>query len=258
LCDAANFYDDLAMTAKQLQSSFFAQLADPQALRLMFEHLPEVYFFVKDRDSRLIAASSNILSRLGMKHEHEFVGKLDSEVFPPHVAAEYREDDLRVFRSGKPLIHRLELWYDPTRTLDWCLTTKVPLFGAKGKVIGLMGITKRDADRSALQPHSDVERAKAYLRANTGRVITTAELAAKIGVSKRSLNRKVNEALGISPYELTLRLRVQAAAEALVKDTASIAEVALAHGFCDQSTFTQHFRKRMGTTPRQFRLRHCG
>jgi hypothetical protein len=63
LCDAANFCDDLAMTAKQLQSSFFAQLADPQALRLMFEHLPEVYFFVKNPDSLKFATHTVIIKK---------------------------------------------------------------------------------------------------------------------------------------------------------------------------------------------------
>ncbi|WP_081452801.1 AraC family transcriptional regulator [Verrucomicrobium spinosum] len=28
------------------------------------------------------------------------------------------------------------------------------------------------------------------------------------------------------------------------------------HGFCDQSTFAQHFRKRMGMTPLQFRKQY--
>lgn len=55
-----------------------------------------------------------------------------------------------------------------------------------------------------------------------------------------------------------LRLRIQSAAEALVKTAAGISEIAIDHGFCDQSAFTQQFRKRTGMTPRQFRLRNRG
>ena len=40
-------------------------MADPQAFRHLFEHLPGVYFFVKDAGGRMIAASSPILERLG-------------------------------------------------------------------------------------------------------------------------------------------------------------------------------------------------
>ena len=67
---------------------------------------------------------------------------------------------------------------------------------------------------------------------------------------------RIRQSLGITRYELMLRIRVQKAAEALVETSESIIEIALAHGFCDQSTFTQHFRKRMGMTPREFRVRH--
>jgi AraC-like DNA-binding protein len=243
------------MTSKQVQSAFFAQIADPQALRGIFEHLPDVYFFVKDRDSRLMAASSNILARLGMKTEAEFIGKSDEEVFPPLVAAAYRADDQQLFRTGKPLINRLEMWYDEKRNLDWCLTTKVPLRGRNGKIIGLMGITRRDAGRGESLIEGEAGRAAAYLRKNTHRVMTTQELAKAVASSERTLNRKINEAFGVSPYEFMLRTRIQASAEALMGSGASIADIALQHGFCDQSTFTQHFRKRMGMTPRRFRLR---
>jgi AraC-like DNA-binding protein len=34
-----------------------------------------------------------------------------------------------------------------------------------------------------------------------------------------------------------------------------IAEIALDFGFCDQSAFTQHFRKHMGITPATYRKR---
>jgi AraC-like DNA-binding protein len=241
------------MSPQALQSTFFNQLADPAALRAIFEHLPEVYFFVKDRDSRLIAASCTILARLGMRHEHEFVGKLDTDVFPPQVAAAYRADDLRVFRTGRPLINRLEVWYDEGRNLEWCLTTKMPLRDRSGRIIGLMGITRRDAGRLQPMVEGVAGRAAMFLRHNTHRVLSVHELARAVGVSERTLNRKINEAFGVSPYEFMLRTRIQAAAEALLQGAESIASIALAHGFCDQSTFTQHFRKRMGMTPRQFR-----
>jgi transcriptional regulator GlxA family with amidase domain len=147
------------------------------------------------------------------------------------------------------------MWYDEKRNLDWCLTTKVPLRGRNGKIIGLMGITRRDAGRGESLIEGEAGRAAAYLRKNTHRVMTTQELAKAVASSERTLNRKINEAFGVSPYEFMLRTRIQASAEALMGSGASIADIALQHGFCDQSTFTQHFRKRMGMTPRRFRLR---
>jgi hypothetical protein len=52
------------MSPKSIQSAFFAGMTDPQAFRLMFDQQPNVFFFVKDRESRLIAASEPMYSRL--------------------------------------------------------------------------------------------------------------------------------------------------------------------------------------------------
>ena len=52
------------MSPKSIQSAFFASMSDPQAFRLMFDQQPNVFFFVKDRESRLIAASEPMYSRL--------------------------------------------------------------------------------------------------------------------------------------------------------------------------------------------------
>ena len=45
------------MAPKSLQSDFFASMTDPQAFRLMFDQQPNVFLFVKNRASHLIAAS---------------------------------------------------------------------------------------------------------------------------------------------------------------------------------------------------------
>ena len=52
------------MTPESIQRAFFASMADPQAFRLMFDQQPSVFIFVKDRESRLIAASLPMYSRL--------------------------------------------------------------------------------------------------------------------------------------------------------------------------------------------------
>ena len=52
------------MAPKSNQRAFFASMADPQAFRLMFDPQPNVFFFVKDRESRLIASSLPMYSRM--------------------------------------------------------------------------------------------------------------------------------------------------------------------------------------------------
>lgn len=244
------------MAALAIQTDFFDRMADPQGIRAIFEHMPGVFFFVKDAQGRHIAANSATFERFGIRGERELVGAMDEKFFPAEVAKAFREDDQKVIRSGKPLINRLEVWYDEQHRLDWFLTTKLPVRDKKGAVIGVMGITRRDEERMRHHDVREVTAAVQYARKHCDRAVTTAELAKAAGVSERHLHRKLRAALGLSPYELVLRSRIQAAAEALARTSAPIIEVALNHGFCDQSAFTQQFRKRTGMTPREFRRRH--
>jgi AraC-like DNA-binding protein len=246
------------MSSKSIQKAFFASMTDPQAFRLMFDQQPNVFFFVKDLESRLIVASAPMLTRLGHEHEVDVIGQLDVNFYPEQVAKAYRADDALVFRTGKPLINRLEVWYDQQRTLTWFLTTKVPLRGNNGKIIGLMGLTRRDESRSRHQSNSEVTLIVSHIQKNTGRIISTAELARECSLSERTLYRKIHQALGVTPYELMLRIRIESAAEALIQTTDKVIDIAQAHAFCDQSAFTQHFRKRIGLTPKQFRMLHQG
>lgn len=246
------------MPAKDLQRQFFAQMADPQGVRAIFEHLPNVFFFVKDAQGRHIAANSITYERFGIPGEEELVGQMDEAFFPSEVAAAYREDDQKVIRSGKPIINRLEVWYDEQHNLDWFLTTKLPVHDKRGKIIGVMGITRRDEDRMKHHDVREVTAAVQFARRNCDKNLSTADLARAAGVSERHLQRKLRETTGLSPRELMLRTRIQAAAHALAKTSASIIDVALNHGFCDQSAFTQQFRKRTGMTPKQFRRQHGG
>jgi AraC-like DNA-binding protein len=239
-----------------LQAEFFGAMADVQAFRALFEHLPGVFFFVKDAEGRMIAASGPILERLGVADEREIVGKTDDDFFPPEIAAGFRADDRQVIESGRPLVNRLEVWYDEQRVLDWFLTTKLPVPGKHGRAIGVMGVTRRYEERMASYAVREVAAVVSFLREHRGRKMSVAELADAVAISERDLHRKVRDALGTTPHDLMLRMRIQAAAEALARTHEPIERIATAHGFCDQSAFTQQFRRRTGMTPREFRTRH--
>ena len=244
------------MSVPRLQADFFARMADPQAVRAIFEHLPGVFFFVKDAQGRHIAANSVTYARFGIRSERELVGAMDEKFFPAEVAQAFRADDQKVIRSGKPLINRLEVWYDEQRNLDWFLTTKLPVHDKNGTIIGVMGITRRDEERMRHHDVRGVTAAVQHIRKHCDKNLSTSELARAAGVSERHLHRQLRATLGLTPHELMLRTRIQSAAEALIKTSSPIIEVALNHGFCDQSAFTQQFRKRTGLTPKQFRLRN--
>ncbi|MBB5031614.1 helix-turn-helix domain-containing protein [Prosthecobacter vanneervenii] len=240
------------------QKQFYARMAEPQSLAAVLDHLPGVFFLVKDTEGRFVTANAATRERLGARSESTFVGTTDADYVPLELVKDFREDDLRVIRSGKPMLNRMEAWLDEQGQLQWFVTTKLPLKGKNGRCIGVMAVIRQHDERRSHHFTGEIAETVACLRANLHKIKTAAQLARAAGTSERSLRRRLQQMLGITPYELMLRIRIEAAAKALASSTASIGDIALDHGFCDQSSFTRHFRERTGQTPRQFRLRHRG
>ena len=97
-----------------------------------------------------------------------------------------------------------------------------------------------------------------HIREHQHQRLTVEQLAARAKVSPRQLHRKFRDVFGLSVREFLVKTRVQAASDALLHSDRPIAQIAAEFGFCDQSAFTQLFRKHMGLTPRRFRLRYAG
>ncbi|MFE6910076.1 AraC family transcriptional regulator [Streptomyces erythrochromogenes] len=88
-----------------------------------------------------------------------------------------------------------------------------------------------------------------YIHLHLGRRITLDELSAVAGVSSAHLNRLFRASLGESPHQYVLRQRVERAQNALLHSDDSIADIAAAHGFADQSHLTRVLRRATGLTP---------
>jgi AraC-like DNA-binding protein len=240
-----------------MQRDFLSEVGGAQQFQQLFEHLPGIYFFIKDSKSRMMCASRPILERLGLKTEEEVIGTTDYDYFPPQVADGFVHDDQLVMRTGKPLTGRVEVWYNEQRLLDWFVTNKLPVRDRKGDIIGVMGtVQSYEGSRKSLLPYSQISQAVDYIRAHHREKITVEQLAQRAGLSSRQLHRKFREVFGMSVQEFLAKTRIQTASDALMGTSQSIAEIAQEFGFCDQSAFTQQFRKHTGMTPLKFRKRY--
>lgn len=83
--------------------------------------------------------------------------------------------------------------------------------------------------------------------------LTIAEIAVGAGVSADHLARVFRRHFGCAPGEHLRRLRIGFACERLAEGRESLADIALAAGFADQSHFTRVFRRQVGITPAAFR-----
>jgi AraC-like DNA-binding protein len=237
-----------------LKSEFLSLLSPTTHFEVLFDHLPGVSFFVKNRQFQLVSANRAFWKRLNAQSESDVIGKNDFELFPDQLARKFREDDDEVIRTAKPKLKIIELFFNQQGLPDWYLTNKFPVFGRDGTVIGVMGtVQSYSGGKSAFTPHLQIDRAVSYIREHFHESVNLTELARRTGMSVRQFNRRFREVFGTNPRTFLIKTRVQAACEVLRTCDRPIAEIAIDFGFCDQSAFTQHFRKHMGMTPAAYR-----
>lgn len=107
---------------------------------LLLEHLPEVIYF-KDAEGRFLRISRTLAHRLGLDDPLEAIGKSDSDFFPPEYADQAQRDEQKLMESGISLIGKQENPHWPDGTVQWVLTTKVPLESSTGEVLGTFGVS---------------------------------------------------------------------------------------------------------------------
>jgi transcriptional regulator GlxA family with amidase domain len=83
--------------------------------------------------------------------------------------------------------------------------------------------------------------------------ISLPDAATLAGLSRPQFHAVFKKATGMTLVDYLTQVRLRHAARLLRETDRSIAEIATAVGFADQSYFDRRFRRRFGRTPRQFR-----
>lgn len=88
-----------------------------------------------------------------------------------------------------------------------------------------------------------------YVEENLGENLDLATLSDVVGCDRFHFAHRFRAKLGMSPHRYVVRRRLERAL-ALIKDRRdTLAEIAIATGFCDQSHLSNWFRRIYGTTP---------
>ncbi|OQA85655.1 MAG: HTH-type transcriptional activator Btr [Lentisphaerae bacterium ADurb.Bin242] len=83
--------------------------------------------------------------------------------------------------------------------------------------------------------------------------VTIPQLAAELGISRASLNRKFVASVGFSPARYRNRCRMEKAKLLLSSSDLSIKEIANLLGYCHQFHFSEEFKRYSGISPHRFR-----
>lgn len=98
-----------------------------------------------------------------------------------------------------------------------------------------------------------VHRAISILEQHLGQPISVDDLAARLATSRRSLERKFQQALGMSPQQFARDLRLRYGLWLLHYSAHSITEIGERCGFADTAHFSRHFRNAFAMTPSAMR-----
>ena len=88
-----------------------------------FDLLPDILFWVKDTDSRILHCNQHFIEHQGYKTLEQILLKTDFDFSPKHLAFQYVNDDKRVM-EGYIVTDRLELNQTQQGELGWFSTSK--------------------------------------------------------------------------------------------------------------------------------------
>lgn len=220
----------------------------------LFDLMPETQIWIKDRDGRFLACSRAFLAHFGFSRPKDLEGRTDFDVSPHHLAQEYVADDRMIMASGKTIRDKLELVREKDGNLNWYSTTKVPLRGPRGEVIGTAGMTLRlrgvDAGK---KPGRDIGKAVRRIHAHYGEGLTVVSLAETAGMSVDAFERRFRAAFRETPLKYLSRIRIRAACSLLIHTGLSIGDVARQCGYSDPSYFSKRFYAHIRATPVEYR-----
>lgn len=136
----------VAERTRELQALTDTLSSERQLMRALVDALPD-NIFAKDTQSRFLVANQAVAKGMGSTPEG-LLGKTDFEFYSDEMAQGFFEDEQQVFRTGEPLLRHEESYLDyGLGKIRWLLTSKLPLFGSDGKIVGLVGIGQDITER---------------------------------------------------------------------------------------------------------------
>lgn len=98
-----------------------------------------------------------------------------------------------------------------------------------------------------------ISRVDAFINEHIDQCIRTTELASLLSLSVSHFSHAFKQSTGVTPLMYVAATRIKAAQQYMLCSSHSLSDVALRHGFCDQSHFCRVFRRETGLSPQIWR-----
>jgi AraC-like DNA-binding protein len=240
--------------AASLRKKFFASLEGLLPVDRLFDGVPDIVFFVKDMDGRYMAVNDTLATRCGLADKNDALGLTADELFPPPLGHAFALQDREILRHGRPIRDHLELHLYPGGRSGWCLTFKEPVIGKNGAIAGICGIS-RDL-HSPGEQGSDLAALSAvieHIHRHYDEVLRLPGLAEMAGMSVYQFDQRIRSLFHVTAGQYLVKVRIDAACTRLSGTAEPLAQIALACGYSDQSSFSRQFKQAVGISPLAYR-----
>lgn len=247
------------MTRKEktdFQKRFFARAGENLlALKMMMDTLPNVGFYVKDAEGRIVALNRRNCEICNLRDEFAAVGRRSDELFADERGELYLDQDRKVRATGR--LRKTSHAHPADGSMHISHKTVAPVRDRKGAIIGTMAVYRQsEKPQPLLDWHGRIKRVTAYANAHPTADLSLAKLAAYAGTTPSKLARAFLKILRVTPAEYVTTMRIDRARRRLESTDDSLTAIARSCGFYDLSHFFRVFRRARGLTPSEYRVRH--
>jgi PAS domain S-box-containing protein len=236
------------------RKEFLAQLAEPFTGEELFDSVTDVVYFLKNAQAQYVVVNQALVERCGFRDKAQLIGRTADQVYPPPLGESYRAQDRQIIRTGEPILNHLELQIYPGGSTGWCTTSKIPLRGAKGQIMGLAGISKDvHATSESGEDYSSLATVLRHIYRQYGQPLKIQELARMAKLSTYQFEQRIKKIFGITAGQFIHKVRMDAAVRRLRDTREPVARIALDCGYSEQSSFTRQFKLTVGLSPARYR-----
>ena len=111
-----------------------------QLLKTLIDNLP-INVYIKDIESRKILVNKAECDFAGVNSPKEILGKNDFDLYDKETARAFRDEDLEVINTFKPILGKESICRAKDGSLTSILVSKIPLFNAKNEIEGIVGMS---------------------------------------------------------------------------------------------------------------------
>lgn len=248
------------MNAKQqarFQRTFFKKCGpNMETIAAMFESLPNVAFYIKDADGRIVAINQCNCELCNIPTPSYAIGKRSCDLFPKAYSDFCMARDRQVVETGVPIVNQR---YSKVANLSKSLNilSIYPLRDAVGAIIGTL-CTYRRGTPEKIGPiwQEKFDTILEKIEKDLAKPLSVERLSSESGMSIAHFQRMFMKIIGMRPGRYIIQQRLNAASRLLEKTDLGVSDIALSTGFCDQSHFTKMFKRERGITPGEYRRRH--